>query len=72
MSKHTRVWSLQDAKAKFSEVVRLAQSEGPQLATAHGKEAVTITKVVQPMVRVGKTGADLYRALQACPYPEFF
>ena len=71
MNKHTRVWSLQDAKAKFSEVVRLAQSEGPQLATAHGKEAVTITKAVQPLDMAGKTGADLYRALQACPYPEF-
>ena len=44
MNKHTRIWSLQDAKAKFSEVVRLAQTEGPQVVTVHGREAVTITK----------------------------
>ena len=43
MKKHTRVWSLQDAKARLSEVIRLAQSEGPQLVTVHGKSAVTIT-----------------------------
>ena len=72
MNKHTRVWSLQDAKAKFSEVVRLAQSEGPQIVTVHGKEAVTITKSVQPIDMTGKTGSDLLRAFQACPYPEFF
>ena len=29
MNKHTRIWSLQEAKAKFSEVVKRAQTEGP-------------------------------------------
>ena len=38
MNKHTRnVWSLQEAKAKFSEVVERAQTEGPQTVTVHGK-----------------------------------
>jgi len=35
-------WKLQDAKARFSEVVRRAQSEGPQRVTVHGKDAVIV------------------------------
>ena len=29
-------WALQDAKARFSEVVKRAQSEGPQHITVRG------------------------------------
>jgi antitoxin Phd len=35
-------WKLEDAKAKFSEVVRLAATKGPQLVTIRGKEAAVI------------------------------
>jgi prevent-host-death family protein len=35
-------WKLEDAKAKFSEVVRLAGTDGPQLVTVRGKEAAVI------------------------------
>ncbi|MBI1866841.1 MAG: type II toxin-antitoxin system Phd/YefM family antitoxin [Methylocystis sp.] len=35
-------WKLQDAKAKFSEVVRRARSEGPQRVTVRGKDAVVV------------------------------
>lgn len=35
-------WTLQDAKARFSEVVRQARSGRPQHVTVHGKEAVVI------------------------------
>ncbi len=35
-------WKLEDAKARFSEVVRLASSEGPQMVTVRGKEAAII------------------------------
>ena len=35
-------WRLQDAKAKFSELFRLARVAGPQKVTKHGKEAVMI------------------------------
>jgi prevent-host-death family protein len=33
-------WQLQTAKARFSEVFRLARSEGPQRITRQGKEGV--------------------------------
>lgn len=32
-----RQWQLQDAKAKFSEVVKLASQEGPQEITMRGQ-----------------------------------
>ncbi len=37
-------WQLQEAKAQFSEVFRLARSCGPQRVTRHGKEAVVILR----------------------------
>ena len=33
-------WQLQTAKARFSEVFRLARTEGPQRITRQGKEGV--------------------------------
>jgi antitoxin Phd len=35
-------WKLEDAKARFSEVVRLAGTNGPQLVTIRGKEAAVV------------------------------
>lgn len=38
-------WKLQDAKNKFSEVIRKASDEGPQVVTKHGKESVIVLSV---------------------------
>jgi len=35
-------WKLQDAKARFSEVVDRALANGPQLVTRHGDNAVVV------------------------------
>ena len=35
-------WRLQDAKARFSELVRRARASGPQHVTVHGREAVVV------------------------------
>ena len=35
-------WRLQDAKARFSERVRMAHSDGPQHVTLHGRDAVVV------------------------------
>lgn len=35
-------WQLQEAKAKFSELVRKATSEGPQEVTVRGQEQVVV------------------------------
>ncbi|MBI2218622.1 MAG: type II toxin-antitoxin system prevent-host-death family antitoxin [Candidatus Rokubacteria bacterium] len=37
-----RAWKLEDAKARFSEVVRLARSVGPQHVTVRGQDAVVV------------------------------
>lgn len=71
MNHHNRVWSLQEAKAKFSEVVRRAQAEGPQEITVHGKHVVTIFPAGHYGASDATTGKDLIAAMQACPYPDF-
>ena len=35
-------WQLQDAKNRFSELVRRAREEGPQTVTLHGKPAAVV------------------------------
>lgn len=36
------IWQLQEAKNRFSEVVKRALSEGPQTVTRHGEEVVVV------------------------------
>lgn len=40
-----RIWKLEDAKARFSEVVRRARLEGPQTVTVRGESAVVVIDV---------------------------
>lgn len=35
-------WQLQDAKARFSELVREARRRGPQRVSIHGRDAVVV------------------------------
>jgi prevent-host-death family protein len=35
-------WQLQEAKQRFSEVVRKAHDEGPQIVTRHGRDVAVI------------------------------
>ena len=64
-------WLLHDAKARFSEVVRRAQSSGPQHVTVHGREAVVVISADEfRRLKGHATGRDLIDALQASPYRE--
>ena len=38
-------WKLEDAKARFSEVVRQAREEGPQRVSVRGHDAVVVMSV---------------------------
>lgn len=40
-------WQLQDAKAKFSELVQRAEEEGPQTVTRRGRDAVVVISAEQ-------------------------
>jgi prevent-host-death family protein len=65
-------WRLQDAKARFSELVRKVRSEGPQHVTVHGREAVVVIAAEDfHRLQDQRTGADLIAAMQACPDPDF-
>lgn len=37
-----QVWQMQEAKARLSEVVRRAESEGPQDITVHGQSVAIV------------------------------
>jgi antitoxin Phd len=36
-------WQTQEARQRFSELVRRAQEDGPQIATRHGEEVVVLS-----------------------------
>jgi antitoxin Phd len=42
-----QAWQVQNAKARFSEVFRLARTKGPQLITRQGKDGVVMIPVEQ-------------------------
>jgi antitoxin Phd len=52
-------WALQDAKARFSEVVRRANTDGPQIVTYRGVEKAVVLS------------ADEYRRLKPEKKPSF-
>jgi prevent-host-death family protein len=38
-------WQLQEAKQRFSEVVRQAHDDGPQIVTRHGEEVAVVVSI---------------------------
>jgi len=64
-------WRLQDAKARFSELVRMAHSDGPQHVTLHGRDAVVVVDAEEfSRMKGAQTGELLIEALQASPHRE--
>ena len=39
------MWQIQDAKARFSEVIERARTEGPQVITRHGTERAVVLSI---------------------------
>jgi len=65
--RHPSHWLLQDAKARFSELVRRVRSEGPQHVTVHGRDEVVVISA-EEFRRL--TGQALISAMQASPHRE--
>src|ERR1700726_2841642 len=62
-------WLLQDAKARFSELVRRVRSEGPQHVTVHGRdEGAVIAAEEFRRLKGDPTGQALIVAMQASPH----
>ncbi len=56
MNKNGNVWSMGEAEANLEEVIRRAQTEGPQTVTRYGKIVVVVSdgrESVEPAI--GKT-----------------
>jgi len=67
-SSTTGRWLLQDAKARFSELVRRVRSEGPQRVTVHGRDEVVVISAEEfRRLKGDLTGDALIAALQASP-----
>lgn len=64
-------WRLQDAKARFSELVRKVRSEGPQHVTVHGRDEVVVVAADEfRRLKGSVTGRALVDAMQASPHRE--
>ena len=60
---------LQDAKARFSELVRRVRSDGPQHVSVHGRDAVVVVAAEEfRSLQGGRTGQALIDAIQASPH----
>lgn len=42
-----RRWLVQDAKARFSELLRAAEDDGPQMVTSRGREAAVVLSMAE-------------------------
>jgi prevent-host-death family protein len=61
-------WPLQDAKARFSELVRRVRSDGPQHVTVHGRDEVVVVSAEEfRRLKGEQSGAALIAAMQASP-----
>ena len=40
-------WQLQDAKQRFSELIRSVQVDGPQVVTRHGEEVAVVIDIAE-------------------------
>jgi prevent-host-death family protein len=57
-------WQLQTAKNRFSEVVEQARTQGPQIVTRHGAEAVVVLGIDDYHRLIGKKAP--VRSFVAC------
>lgn len=61
-------WQLQDAKARFSEVVRRAVEHGPQHVTVNGEERAVVVSAQEYERLAGcHTGRELIQLLAESP-----
>jgi prevent-host-death family protein len=62
-------WIFQEAKARLSEVVRRARSEGPQHVTVRGRDGVVVIAEAEfRRLKGDLSGAALVAAMQASPF----
>jgi prevent-host-death family protein len=63
-------WSVAEAKAKFSEVIDKAESDGPQTITRNGRKAVVIVSADE-WERKTKRKGNLAEFLASSPFRKY-
>jgi prevent-host-death family protein len=59
-------WQIQDAKQRFSEMIRAVTSEGPQVITRHGEDVAVVVDIGEYR-RLTRPAADLASILLGGP-----
>ena len=61
-------WQVQEAKQRFSEVLRALTKEGPQTITKHGEEIAVVIDIEEYRRLVARPARDFIDALSGPPY----
>lgn len=59
-------WQVQDAKQRFSELIRTAHADGPQVVTRHGEEIAVVIDIAEYRRLKGET-AEFKEYLRSGP-----
>lgn len=62
-------WQLQEAKQRFSELIRSVETEGPQFVTKHGEEVAVVVGIAEYR-RLRSGGEDFKTFLRSAPDAE--
>ncbi len=63
-------WQLQDAKARFSEVIKRAVDEGAQIVTVHGQDAAVVLSIRDYERLGGRHSAFVDHLLEEPAWPD--
>jgi len=63
-------WQVQDAKQRFSELIRTAHAEGPQVVTRHGEEIAVVVDIADYRRLKGEITEVLCRTRHKTSYAE--
>jgi prevent-host-death family protein len=59
-------WQLQEAKQRFSELIRSVETDGPQFVTRHGEEVAVVINIAEYR-RLRGAGEDFKDFLRSGP-----
>ena len=59
-------WQLQEAKQRFSELIRSVEADGPQFVTRHGEEVAVVVSIAEYR-HLRNAGEDFKGFLQSAP-----
>lgn len=59
-------WQLQEAKQRFSELIRSVEADGPQFVTRHGEEVAVVVSITEYR-HLRNAGEDFKEFLRSAP-----